>query len=255
MAGFLTRPPNCVRRAARNVAAQPKLINVFAETLERVRARGAVPSSAARHRRVARPSRAAARCQPRRYRDQCRHGAGQGARQEPAASLPTPSRDELKKLDVVADAVVAEPGLHQSHAGPGRLDAGAAPRRCGRQRLWPQRYRRRRAGECRICLGQSDRPDACRPLPRRRVRRRAGKPARFHRLQGDARILHQRCRRPGRCARALGVSALPRGARRRHRRNSGRALSGRLSQAGRRGARRRIWRQAARRSPRRNGCR
>ena len=50
------------------------------------------------------------------------------------------------------------------------------------------------------------------------------------------RILHQRCRRPGRRARALGVPALPRGARREHRRDSGRALSRRLSEAGRAGA-------------------
>ena len=56
------------------------------------------------------------------------------------------------------------------------------------------------------------------------------------RLQGDARVLHQRRRRAGRRARALGVPALPRGARRRHRRDPGRALSRRLSQAGRRGA-------------------
>ena len=94
--------------------------------------------------------------------------------------------------------------------------------------------------QCRICLRQSDRTDACRPLPRRGVRRRACQPAGFHRLWRDARILHQRCRRAGRRARALGLSALPRGARRGDRRDSGRALSRRLSEARRRGARRRI---------------
>ncbi len=71
----------------------------------------------------------------------------------------------------------------------------------------------------------------------------------------DTRILHQRCRRPGRCARALGIPALPRGARREHRRDSGRALSRRLSEAGRAGACRRIWRQAADDAGRPNGCR
>ena len=54
-----------------------------------------------------------------------------------------------------------------------------------------------------------------------------------------ARILHQRRRRAGRRARALGVPALSRGARRGHRRDSGRALSRRLSEAGRGGACRR----------------
>ena len=43
---------------------------------------------------------------------------------------------------------------------------------------------------------------------------------------------------------ALGVPALPRGARREHRRDSGRAVSRRLSRAGRAGARGRAWRQA-----------
>ena len=38
---------------------------------------------------------------------------------------------------------------------------------------------RGREGQCRIRLGQSDRADACRPLPRRGVRRCAGKPAGF----------------------------------------------------------------------------
>ncbi len=55
----------------------------------------------------------------------------------------------------------------------------------------------------------------------------------FRRLRRDARILHQRRRRAGRRARALGLSALPRGARRGHRRHPRRPLSGRLSQAGR----------------------
>ena len=53
-------------------------------------------------------------------------------------------------------------------------------------------------GERRIRLGQSDRADACRPLPRRRGRRRDRQPAGGDRPCGDARILHQRCRRAGR---------------------------------------------------------
>ena len=112
-----------------------------------------------------------------------------------------------------------------------------------------------RKGQCRICLGQSDRADACRPLPRRGVRRCAVQPAAVRGLRRHPRILHQRCRRPGRRARALGVPALPRGARRGHRRHSGRALSRRLSEAGRRGAGRGIWRQAQGDDARAHGCR
>ena len=77
----------------------------------------------------------------------------------------------------------------------------------------------------------------------------------FDRLRGHARILHQRRRRPGRRARALGLPALPRGARRGHRRDPGRALSRRLSQAGRRGAGGRVRRRSAEASRRATGCR
>ena len=70
-----------------------------------------------------------------------------------------------------------------------------------------------------------------------------------------ARILHQRCRRAGRRARALRVPALSRGARRGHRRDPGRPLSRRLSEAGRAGAGAGAWRQAPRDDARRSGCR
>ena len=94
---------------------------------------------------------------------------------------------------------------------------------------------RRHAGQRRICQRQSDRTDACRARAGRRVRRRAGEPPGFRRLPGDARILHQRRRRPGERARPLGPPALPRGARRGDL-DPGGALSGRLPQAGRRSA-------------------
>ncbi len=42
-----------------------------------------------------------------------------------------------------------------------------------RDGLWRFDGRRRREGQCRVCLGQPDRADACRPWPRRRRRRRA----------------------------------------------------------------------------------
>ncbi len=81
------------------------------------------------------------------------------------------------------------------------------------------------------------------------------KPAGVRRLQGHARVLRQRRRRPGRRARALGVPALPRGAGRGHRRDPRGSLSRRLSEAGRHGAGQEA--RAARSStcPRRSGCR
>ena len=102
-------------------------------------------------------------------------------------------------------------------AGPGFINLTLEPSVLGARRS-PRILRARRApmaaatsgggerGQCRVRLGQPDRPDACRPLPRRGLRRRAGEPARRRRLRGDARVLHQRCRRPGRRARPLRLS-------------------------------------------------
>jgi hypothetical protein len=103
-------------------------------------------------------------------------------------------------------------------------------------RLWPLEPRRRAQGQCRIRLGQPHRPAACRPLPRRGLRRCAGQPSQPDRLRRHPRVLPQRRRRPGRRPRPLGLPALLRGAGRRHRRDPLGALSGRVSQAGRRGA-------------------
>ncbi len=86
----------------------------------------------------------------------------------------------------------------------------------------------RRAGQCRIRLGQPDRADACRPRPRRGRRRRARRAARQGRLRRASRILHQRRRRAGRHPRAFALSALPRGAGRGNRRHPRRPLSRRL---------------------------
>ena len=61
-------------------------------------------------------------------------------------------------------------------------------------------------------------------------------------LRRHARILCQRRRRPGRYARPLGAPSLPRGAWRGCRRDPRGLVSGRLSDPGRRDARRRIWR-------------
>jgi hypothetical protein len=122
--------------------------------------------------------------------------------------------------------------LHQPAAVP-----DVWRRSCARS--WPgrdygrSRHRRGAAGQRRICLGQPDRADAHGPLPRRGGRRRAGEPARGMPASRSPGILCQRRRRPGRYARPLGAPALPRGAGRGHRRHPGRAVSGRLSEAGR----------------------
>ena len=126
--------------------------------------------------------------------------------------------EKLRADDLIASVDVAGPGFINLTLKPSVwadalrtvLHEGAS--------YGNERDRQGRKGQCRICLGQSDRADACRPLPRRGVRRCAVQPAAVRGLRRHARILHQRRRRAGRRARALGVPALPRGARRGHRR-------------------------------------
>ncbi len=127
---------------------------------------------------------------------------------------------------------------------PAPITAGF--RRAGRARS--------RQGQCRICLRQSHRADACRARARRGVRRRARQSAGVFRLRGHARILHQRRRRAGRRARALGLPALPRGAGRDDR-DTRRALSRRLSQGGGEARRRPNTAASCWTSPRANGWR
>ena len=122
------------------------------------------------------------------------------------ATSPTRIAARLRADALVAKVDVAGPGFINLTLEAAGLDRSAARAIRGGRRLRAGRIGQGRDGQRRIRLGQSDRADACRPLPRRRVRRRAGEPARLRRLRGHARILHQRCRRPGRCARALGLS-------------------------------------------------
>ena len=85
--------------------------------------------------------------------------------------------EKLRADDLVASVEVAGPGFinltlkPQVWADELRTDAA---RGCG---LRQKRGRPRRQGQCRIRVGQSDRTDACRPLPRRGVRRCAVRPA------------------------------------------------------------------------------
>ena len=103
-----------------------------------------------------------------------------------------------------------------------------------RARLRPVDGRQGRAGQCRICLGQPDRAAAHGPLPRRGGRRQPGAAARGGGLPRHQGILCQRRRGAGRYARPLGAPAVPRGARRGHRRDPRGHVPGRLSDAGRR---------------------
>jgi hypothetical protein len=61
----------------------------------------------------------------------------------------------------------------------------------------------------RIRFRQSHRPAACRPRPRRRLRRQPGVAAGLRRLRGDARVLRQRCRPPDGHPRRVDLAALP----------------------------------------------
>ena len=188
------------------------------------------------HRPVARRGRAAARCRPWRHGDQRRDGAGQGRRQE-AARAGRGDRRKTARRRSRRQGRGGGPGLHQSDAQARGLDRGAAhggPRRAattaaatsaGGEPVNVEYVSANPTGPMHVghCRGAVF-GDALASL------------LAFAGLRGDARILHQRCRRAGRRARALGLSALPRGAGRGHRRHPGGALSGRLSQAGRRGA-------------------
>ena len=122
----------------------------------------------------------------------------------------------------------ARPGFLNITARPGGVARAAARDPARRNGVRRHRSRRRRAGQCRVRLGQSDRADACRARPRRGGRRRARRAAGQGRVRRAPRVLHQRCRRPGRRAGALGLSALPRGARRRGRADPGGVLSRRV---------------------------
>ena len=172
-----------------------------------------------------------------------------------AARARREDRGRAGKRPEVTKTEIAGPGFINLTLDPAvwrEALADGDPRRRG---LRPRRASAPASGQCRVRLGQSDRADARRPLPRRGVRRCAGQSAGVRGLRGDARVLHQRRRRAGRCAGALGVPALPRGARREHRRDPGRALSRRLSQAGRRGAAKPSTATSSRASRRPNGCR
>ena len=215
MRGFLTRPRNCVRPrrllARRNHGPHERLPD-----LHRARRFGSASRCRGRYffsgaGPFADRGRAAARDRSWRPRDQCGDGARQGRRAQAAR----PRRADRRRASQAAGdhgRGGGGPRLHQHDARSERVARRAARGDRRRAEIRPQRSRQGREGQRRIRLGQSDRADACRPLPRRRVRRCAREPAGFHRQRRDPRILHQRRRRPGRRARPLRLPALPRGA-------------------------------------------
>ncbi len=187
----LTRCGNCVTRRHRRAPprrhgshgckTQPRLFrNAGARARRQYRARGG-GRAAGRHRSIARFGRAAARRRAWRHGDQCGDGSGQGRRQETARTGRC-DRREIARRRFRAEGRSRRARLHQSDAEAAGLDRRLA---CGARRgrrIRPRRHRRGRQGECRIRLRQPDRPDACRPRPRRGVRRRARQSAGLCRL-------------------------------------------------------------------------
>ena len=179
--------------------------------------------------------RAAARPGAWRSRDQRGDGAGRPREAEPDGARRAyrhrivrahAGERRLHRQRLYRDGATAR--FYQRPARRGRVARAAARDPARRNRLWRHRSRPRRAGQCRVRIGQSDRPDACRSRPRRRRRRCARRAAGEGRVRGASRILHQRRRGAGRCAGALAIPALPRGARRDGRPDPGGVLSRRI---------------------------
>ena len=153
--------------------------------------------------------------------------------------------EKLRADDLIASVEVAGPGFINLTLKPAGLGGRAAHRCCAKARP-TAKARSATAPRSMSNTSRPIRPGRCMSAiaAARCSAMRCASLLAVRRLRRHARILHQRRRRAGRRARALGIPALPRSARREHRRDSGRALSRRLSRAGRAGARGRAWRQA-----------
>ncbi len=145
-----------------------------------------------------------------RYGNQRRNGRRQAARQAAAklaaaiaeTSAPGTRASSRRMLPALASSISVWILLRFVRC---------CPTSCAPASLRRQQDRRRHADQRRICLRQSHRPDAYRPLPRRRGRRCAGQPADQGRPRRHQGILHQRCRRAGHRARLGRLLALPAG--------------------------------------------
>ena len=107
---------------------------------------------------------------------------------KPARDRRRAGRARLPHDPTIAEADAAGPGLRQPPAASRRVAARCCRRSCAPAK--PTATARIGGGvrdQRRIRLGQPDRADACRPLPRRRGRRRAGQPAGQGRLRASPR--------------------------------------------------------------------
>ena len=170
--GYVTRHASCARGAAMSLYAHYAAL--LDEVLDALEAEGALPPGLNRKPVAVEPPRDAA------HGDLATNAAmvlakGAGTNPRALAELIAP---KLEALPDVTEVERRRAGVHQPAAGRRRLAARAGddPRR-GRA-LRPLERRRGRAGQRRICLGQSDRADAHGPLPRRGGRRCARQPAR-----------------------------------------------------------------------------
>ncbi len=130
---------------------------------------------------------------------------------KPARELAAALVQHLTAAPGIAAAEAAGPGFVNLRLHPRDLPRPAAGHPRQRRSLRRRHHRRRQKNQHRVCLRQPHRPDAYRPLPRRRRRRRPRQPAdqgRLHRHQG---VLHQRRGRPGRRPRLGRLLALPPG--------------------------------------------
>ena len=134
--------------------------------------------------------RAATRPQSWRSRHQRRHGAGQ-ARRHHSAGAGRSHRGQAAGAGRGDERHDRRAGLHQHDADRRHLARGTGRHPWRRRRLWAFAAGAGRDGQCRICLGQSDRSHAYGPLPRRGGGRRAGDAAGICGSQGDPRILYQ----------------------------------------------------------------
>ena len=183
------------------------------------------------------------------------HGRAAARYRRTATSPPTPPwcwpRPRKKKPRDIAERAAGAPqgqsrrgrrrgrgtGLHQPQAHRCLLARAAARVPEGGDRLRRFDDGRGREGQCRVRLGQPDRPAARGACARRGGGRCARQPAGQGGLRRHQGVLHQRRRRAGRHARPLDLPALQGGAGRADRHDPRRPLSRRVPEGGRRGDR------------------
>ena len=182
--------------------------------------------------------RAAARCRAWRHRDQCRHGAGQGRGQEAArhrraaagAAEGQSRRGRRRRSPGRASSTSSSPTTSGARACATCLEAGAA---YGNSTMGEGRE-----GQCRVRLGQPDRPAACRRT--RAARWSAMRSPTCCAKAGYAVTKEYYINDAGAQVDMLGpldLPALPRGAGRDDRRDPRGPLSRRVPEGRRRGAR------------------